>query len=115
MNDAGTDKLLLKSKYQTYERRKSSCNSALCSVSLFQSGSGWVHPIPDRSKGEDMTIAEVIKTRRAELGLSKYELSDMTGIARSTILRYETGEHKPETLTILLDALGLELCVREKE
>ena len=66
MNDTGANKLSLKSKYQTYERRKSSCNSALCSVPLFQSGSGWAIPSQTAVKEKyDDSRSDKDKTNRA--------------------------------------------------
>ena len=40
-----------------------------------------------------------IKTRRQELGLSYQELSDLTGISKSTLQRYETGFIKKVPIT----------------
>ena len=42
--------------------------------------------------GKELTeLIEKIKLRRLELGLSYQELSDLTGINKSTLQRYETG------------------------
>lgn len=43
------------------------------------------------SKKELTELIEKIKLRRLELGLSYQELSDLTGINKSTLQRYETG------------------------
>ena len=42
-------------------------------------------------KKELTELIEKIKLRRLELGLSYQELSDLTGINKSTLQRYETG------------------------
>lgn len=38
------------------------------------------------------SIVERIKARRAELGLSYQELAEKTGLSKSTLQRYETGD-----------------------
>ena len=43
------------------------------------------------SEKELTELIEKIKLRRLELGLSYQELSDLTGINKSTLQRYETG------------------------
>lgn len=43
------------------------------------------------SEKELTELIEKIKLRRLELGLSYHELSDLTGINKSTLQRYETG------------------------
>lgn len=54
---------------------------------------------------ENTLAAERIKQRRKELGMSYQELSDRTGISRSTLQRYETGSIKNIPLD-KLDALA---------
>lgn len=54
-------------------------------------------------------IANRIKTRRETLGLSLQELSDKTGISKSTLQRYETGAIKGVPILSLMhlsDALN---------
>lgn len=51
-----------------------------------------------------------IKTRRQELGLSYQDLSDLTGISKSTLQRYETGFIKKVPITqieIIAKALNI--------
>lgn len=45
-------------------------------------------PISER---ELLDIAERIKTRRIQLGLSYQDMADRTGMSKSTLQRYETG------------------------
>jgi transcriptional regulator with XRE-family HTH domain len=53
-------------------------------------------------KGDnDMTVSEIIKLAREKRDLSYSELSKLTGIAKSTLQRYETGT----TVKMPLDAL----------
>ena len=42
-----------------------------------------------------------LKTARVDLGLSMFELARLAGVARSTVLRLERGEHSPEPHTAL--------------
>lgn len=51
---------------------------------------------------DNAAVSERIKKRRKELGLSYKDLSDRTGIPKSTLQRYETGSIK----NIPLDKLG---------
>ncbi len=41
------------------------------------------------------TIGKKIKHRREELGLSQYEIADLTGISRAHISRIEGGKNSP--------------------
>ncbi len=54
-------------------------------------------------------IADRLKTRRAALDLSQYELADASGIARTRIADYEQGRHEPslDALLLLADALDV--------
>lgn len=62
-----------------------------------------------------MNLAETLKARRKMLGLSQKDLSEISGISRATIVKYETGQHDPtQTIELLLNAMGLELCVRRR-
>lgn len=47
-----------------------------------------------------MNVGERIKKRRRELGLSREELGERIGKARTTVMRYETGaiENMPSTV-----------------
>ena len=63
-----------------------------------------------------MNVAETLKASRKMLRLTQNELSEISGVSRTTILNYETSRYDPtQTLQILLGAMGLELCVRRKE
>lgn len=57
-------------------------------------------------------IREIRKNR----GLTLDQLSDLSGIDRSTIWAYEVERHTPNmyTVELLLDALGYEVVLREK-
>lgn len=51
-----------------------------------------------------------LKAQRMQRGLSLYGLAKASGVDRAAILRLERGEHeqpRPETLTRLADALGV--------
>lgn len=62
-----------------------------------------------------MNLAETLKARRKMLGLTQKDLSEISGISRATIVKYETGQHDPtQTVELLLNAMGLELCVRRR-
>ncbi len=45
--------------------------------------------------GDYMTIGENIKRIRKEQGITQKQLSELTGIAEATIIRYEKGKFKP--------------------
>lgn len=60
---------------------------------------------------EHMQMSEIIRTRRAELGLTQAELAARTGIDKRQIRRYEAGDTQP-TLSVaaaLARVLGLSL------
>jgi|LFRM01.1.fsa_nt_gb transcriptional regulator with XRE-family HTH domain len=57
-----------------------------------------------------MTIAEMIKQRRTELGMSQRQLASVSGLSNSEISRIESGERKspsPRVLLALSAALDL--------
>ncbi|HHY44983.1 MAG TPA: helix-turn-helix transcriptional regulator [Firmicutes bacterium] len=57
-----------------------------------------------------MTIAEMVKRRRAELGMSQRQLASVSGLSNSEISRIESGERKspsPQVLLALSAALDL--------
>lgn len=59
-----------------------------------------------------MNLAETLKARRKMLGLSQKDLSEISGVSRATIVKYESGRHDPtQTVQILLRSMGLELMV----
>lgn len=64
-----------------------------------------------------MNIPETLKARRKMLGITQQELSEISGINRSVICSYETGNRSLsiERVEMLLNAIGLELCVRRKQ
>lgn len=63
-----------------------------------------------------MNLAETLKARRKMLGLSQKDLSEISGISRATIVKYESGRHDPIlTVQILLRSMGLELCVGRRQ
>lgn len=62
-----------------------------------------------------MNVAEILKASRKMLRMTQKELSEISGISRATIVKYETGRHDPtQTIELLLNAMGLELCVRRR-
>lgn len=52
-------------------------------------------------------IGQRIALRREQLGLTQYELGDLTGMEQQHIWRYENGKNKPslEKLIVLAEAL----------
>jgi transcriptional regulator with XRE-family HTH domain len=59
-----------------------------------------------------MDISEVIKLRRAELGLSQAQLAKLAGISLRQLARYEAGEQQPvlSAAVELARALGISLA-----
>ncbi|MBR1792386.1 MAG: helix-turn-helix transcriptional regulator [Bacteroidales bacterium] len=59
-----------------------------------------------------MRLKDVIKARRAELGISQLDLAEMAGVSLSTVKDIERGEGNPSLSTIekLLMVLGLEIA-----
>ncbi len=63
------------------------------------------------------TLAEIIKDRRRQLGLSQTEASDLVGLSQKTISAFEIKPEstKLETFFKILSALNLEIHVVPKE
>jgi HTH-type transcriptional regulator / antitoxin HipB len=63
------------------------------------------------------TLAEIIKDRRRQLGLSQTEASDLVGLSQKTISAFELKPEstKLETFFKILSALNLEIHVVAKE
>ena len=51
------------------------------------------------------------------LRITQKQLSEISGVSRNTIGMYEAGHRSPsvEIMDILLNAMGLELCVRRRK
>ena len=63
-----------------------------------------------------MNLAETLKARRKMLGLSQKKLSEISGISRATIVKYESGRYDPtQTVQILYKSMGLELMVGRRQ
>ena len=58
-------------------------------------------------------IATKLKEIREEKEISKNELSQRTGLARSAILRIETAQRSPSLLNVLKLCHGLEITLEE--
>ena len=58
-------------------------------------------------------IATKLKKIREEKEISKNELSQRTGLARSAILRIETAQRSPSLLNVLKLCHGLEITIEE--
>jgi DNA-binding XRE family transcriptional regulator len=60
-------------------------------------------------------IGTIIKQRRKEIGMSKRELAEKSGVSRATILFVETENRQPmfNHAVALMKALGLELQIKE--
>lgn len=60
-------------------------------------------------------IGKVIRQRKEELGLSRYELERRTGITYNQLLNIERGKStSTRLLSKILDALDLELSINAK-
>lgn len=61
-------------------------------------------------------ILFAIDIQQHKIGMSDFELSRLSGISRSTLSRWKTGERKPGLYQLLrvMGIVGLELNVRER-
>jgi transcriptional regulator with XRE-family HTH domain len=62
------------------------------------------------AKKKKQTIGDVVKARRAEMGLSSPELARLSGVGQSTIIRIESGfiaNPAPDKLRRIAEALDL--------
>ncbi len=59
------------------------------------------------------SLAEVVRARRAELGLSQRELSKRAGVADATISKLETAQLSPSLDTLAKVATGLAMDLAE--
>lgn len=64
-----------------------------------------------------MDYIKAIKDERKRLGVTQEMLSDVAGVSVSSIKLIEQGKMNPtiQMLELLLDCLGLELTVKQKE
>lgn len=64
-----------------------------------------------------MTIGTVIRERRRELGLLQAEIADLSGVSERFVREVEADKPtvRLDKLTTLVEALGLELVVRERQ
>lgn len=64
-----------------------------------------------------MDYIKAIKDERKRLGVTQEMLADVAGVSVSSIKLIEQGKMNPtiQMLELLLDCLGLELIVRQKE
>ena len=63
-----------------------------------------------------MNIGNIIKERRAMLGISQQDMADYSGVGISTVKDLERGVGNPslQTLQKLLDVVGLEMILQVK-
>src|SRR5689334_12647391 len=61
----------------------------------------------------DMEMAEVLRQRRAELGLSQADLAAAAGVDKRQIRRYEAGEQQPVLSVAVAIAEALKISVGE--
>lgn len=61
-------------------------------------------------------IGQIIKERRAVLGVNQRTVSELSGVAVNTLVAIERGERNPQiaTLQVILDTIGLQLDVKPK-
>lgn len=64
-----------------------------------------------------MNIGNIIKERRAMLGISQQDMADYSGVGISTVKDLERGVGNPslQTLQKLLDVVGLEMILQVKQ
>ena len=61
-------------------------------------------------------IGKIVKSKKEELGLSRYELERRSGISYNQIMNIERGKSTTtRILDKLFDLLGLEVIIRDKE
>ena len=61
----------------------------------------------------DVEMAEVLRQRRMELGMSQADLADAAGVDKRQIRRYETGEQQPVLSVAVAIADALKISVGE--
>lgn len=63
------------------------------------------------------TLTEVLRSTMADCGMTRYQLSQMTGINQSALGRFLHGERDLQLATadLLAEALGLELVAKRKQ
>lgn len=61
-------------------------------------------------------IGQIIRERRAVLGVNQRTVSELSGVAVNTLVAIERGEGNPQiaTLQVILDTIGLQLDVKPK-
>ena len=61
-------------------------------------------------------IGQIIKERRAVLGVNQRTVSELSGVAVNTLVAIERGEGNPQITTLLdiLDTIGLQLEIKPK-
>ena len=61
-----------------------------------------------------MNLSQMMKQRRAELGITQLDLAEMAGISLATVKDIERGAGNPsmKTVTTILEVLGLEMEFR---
>ena len=61
-------------------------------------------------------LVDAIKLRRENLSVSQENLAKTSGVGLRTLKQFESGKGNPTLQTIqkLVDALGLEICLRVK-
>lgn len=66
---------------------------------------------------DKVNIGHIIIKRRNSLSLKQEDLAEMTGVTSKTIYLIESGNGNPsiDTLTKLLDTLGLEITIDIKK
>lgn len=62
---------------------------------------------------EDMEMADVLRQRRAELGMSQTDLAAAAGVDKRQIRRYEAGEQQPVLSVAVAIANALKISVGE--
>lgn len=64
-----------------------------------------------------MNLREVMKSRRATLGISQLDLAEMSEVSLATVKDIERGKGNPSLSTVgkLLEVLGMEIVYRVRQ
>ncbi len=65
---------------------------------------------------KSLELAEIVKRRREELGITQKDLAEMSGIHLRSISTIESGDANPtlEIISQIADILGLEILLKVK-
>lgn len=66
-----------------------------------------------QSVGSRRELAEIVRSARADLGLTQQELADRIGVGRLLVVQIESGKANPtlDNMLLIIGALNLDLAV----